>query len=68
MPYWREVVGGCVASQATLSRCVLESSSVLSEHARDGRRALPEQVLAIGVVTTSLTMWPWCVWCGSLVA
>lgn len=56
MPYWRDVVGGRVASQVTLSRCVLESSSVLSEHARDGRRALPEQVLAIGVVTTSLTM------------
>ena len=39
-----------------VSRRLLESSSVLSEHACDGRRALPEQVLAIGVVTTSLTM------------
>ena len=38
-----------------VSRRLLESSSVLSEHACDGRRALPEQVLAIGVVTTSLT-------------
>ena len=51
-----------------VSRHLLESFSVLSERARDGRRELPEQVLAIGVVTTFLTMWPWCVWCGSLVA
>ena len=42
--------------------------SVLSEHARDGRRALPELVLAIGVVTVSLTTGLLCVWCGSLIA
>ena len=40
----------------TVSRHLLESSSVLSERTRDGRRALPEQVLTIGVATTSLTL------------